>query len=45
MKTINDVINTISLMKQSRRILAALMALALVTALLGMTGCSPPQHM
>ena len=44
MKTINNLINKISQMKQSKWILPALMALALVTAFLGVTGCSPPHH-
>ena len=44
MKTTNNLINQISLMKQSKWIPPALMALVLVTAILGVTGCSPPHH-
>lgn len=44
MKTANNLINQISLMKQSMWILPALTALALVTALLGVTRCKPPHH-
>lgn len=44
MKTTNNLINTISQMKLSNWVLPALMALALVTAFLGVTGCSPPHH-
>jgi hypothetical protein len=44
MKTTNNLTNKISLMKQSKWILPALMALALVTAVLGVNGCSPPHH-
>jgi hypothetical protein len=46
MKTTNNLINEISLtsVKQSKWILTALMALALVTAFLGVTGCSPHPH-
>ena len=44
MKTTKKLINDIRLMKQSEWIPSALMALALVTAFLGVTGCSPPHH-
>jgi hypothetical protein len=44
MKTTNNLINRIGPMKQSKWILSALMALALVIAFLGVTGCSPPHH-
>ena len=44
METINSLINKINQMKQSKWILPALMALAVVTAFLGVTGCSPPPH-
>ena len=44
MKTPNDFINEICMMKQSKWIFRAFMALALVTAFLGVTGCSPPHH-
>jgi hypothetical protein len=45
MKTVNNLNDKVSQMKQSKWMLPALMALALVTALFGMTGCSPPHHM
>lgn len=44
MKTTQHLINDIRLMKQSKWIPPALMALALATAFLGVTGCSPPHH-
>jgi hypothetical protein len=44
MKTTNSLINELSLMKQSKWIVPALIAMALVTALLGVTGCSPHPH-
>ena len=44
MKTTNNFIVKISPMKQSKWILPALMAFAIVTVLLGVTGCSPPHH-
>jgi hypothetical protein len=44
MKTINSLINELSLMKQSKWILPVLIGLPLVTALLGVTGCSPHPH-
>ena len=44
MKTTEHLINRISLMKQSKWILQTLMALALVTAFLGVTGCPSPHH-
>jgi hypothetical protein len=44
MKTTNRFINELSLMKQSKWIVPALIAMALVTALLGVTGCSPHPH-
>ena len=42
MKTTNNLINTLSLMNQSKWILPAIMALTLATAFLGVTGCSSP---
>jgi hypothetical protein len=44
MKATNSLINELSLMKQSKWILPALVAMALLTALLGVTGCSPHPH-
>jgi flagellar motor component MotA len=44
MKTTNNLINELSQMKQSKWILPALMAFALVAAFLGVTGCSPHPH-
>ena len=44
MKTANNLINTVSEVMQSKWIPPALMALALLTAFLGVTGCSPPHH-
>ena len=44
MNIANTFINIISSMKQSRWILPALVALALISASLGVTGCSPPHH-
>ena len=44
MKTKNNLISNISPMKQSKWILPALMASALVVAFLGVTGCSPHPH-
>lgn len=44
MKTTKTLIDDIRLMKQSKWIPPALMALAFVTAFLGVTGCSPPHH-
>ena len=41
--TINRFI-TIHVMKQANRLLPALMTLALVTAIFGVTGCTPPHH-
>ena len=45
METTKNLINRISSMKQSKWILSALTLLALATAVLGVTGCSPPHHM
>lgn len=42
MKTTKNLINDIRLMKRSEWILPALMTLALVTAVLGVTGCPSP---
>ena len=44
MKITHNLIRTVSLMRRSNWILRALMALALATALLGPTGCSPHPH-
>ena len=44
MNTINSPIDAISPMSRSKWILPALMALAIVIAFLGVTGCSPPHH-
>jgi hypothetical protein len=44
MKATNSLINELNLMKQSKWIVPALMAMALVPALLGVTGCSPHPH-
>lgn len=44
MNAINDFINNASLTKQSKWIVPALIALAVVIAFLGVTGCSPPHH-
>ena len=35
---------TIHVMKQANRLLPALMTLALVTAIFGVTGCTSPHH-
>ena len=43
MKTTNNLINKVSQLAQSKWILPTLMALTLVTAFLGLTGCSSPQ--
>lgn len=44
MNTIHNLISDISLRKESKWIVPALMALALLTVILGVTGCSPPHH-
>ncbi len=44
MKTTNNLINKVSQMAQSKWILPTLMVLTLVTAFLGVTGCSSPPH-
>ena len=44
MKATQHLINDIRLMKQSKWIQSVLMALALVTACLSVTGCPSPHH-
>ena len=44
MKTTNNLIDRIIPLTQSKWILPILTALALATATLGVTGCSPPHH-
>jgi hypothetical protein len=44
MKTASNLIKRISLMKQSKWMLPATTALALIITLFGVTGCKPPHH-
>ena len=44
MITINNIINEVRMMKQPKWMIPGLIALALVTAVLGTAGCSPPHH-
>ena len=44
MNTINSLMDAISPMTRLKWILPGLIALAHVTAFLGVTGCSPPHH-
>ena len=44
METIHNLINNALLPRQSKLIFATLMALPVLIAFLGATGCSPPHH-
>lgn len=44
METIHTLINNARLPRQSKWIFATLMALPVLIAFLGATGCSPPHH-
>ena len=44
MKITSNLIDAIISIERAKCILPALMALTLVTAFLGVTGCSPPHH-